>query len=150
MKINTKTRYGIRTMIETAMHQTGHNSGILQKEIARKQHISEKYLDQIIASLKASGLIKNAGGKKSGYVLNASPYNISVYDIFQAFNANLKIVECLEQGSEYNCSETCPVHDYWYELNDIIILNMKNKTLSELVTKQKALSEQHAGQDYQI
>ncbi len=150
MKVNTKTRYGIRTMIEITLHQMGHNSGILQKEIARKQHISEKYLDQIIASLKASGLIKNAGGKKSGYVLNASPDDISVYDIFQAFNARLKIVECLEQGNECNYSETCPVHDYWCELNNVIIKNMQNKTLSALATKQKALREQHTGQDYQI
>ncbi len=150
MKINTKTRYAIRTMIEIALHQTMRKGGILQKEIARKQHISEKYLDQIIASLKTAGLIKNAAGKKSGYILNLPFENISVYDIFKAFNANLEIVECLEEGKECESSQTCPVKEYWNELNDSIIMDMKNKTLSELVKQQEKLRNRHSGIDYQI
>jgi Rrf2 family protein len=61
MKFNTRTRYGLRTMIELSMNWKG--KGVLQKEIAERHEISFKYLDQIIASLKASGLIANSEGR---------------------------------------------------------------------------------------
>jgi len=80
MKINTKIRYGLRTMIEIALNEN--QSGVLQKDIAKNQQLSEKYLDQIIASLKVSGLIVNAGGKKSGYILNKPLSEIKIYDIY--------------------------------------------------------------------
>jgi Rrf2 family protein len=137
-------------MIEIALHQTMHKGGILQKEIARKQHISEKYLDQIIASLKTAGLIRNAAGKKSGYILNLPSENISVYDVFKAFNANLEIVECLEEGKECESSQTCPVKEYWNELNNSITINMKNKSLTELVKEQQQLRKRNTENDYQI
>ncbi|HRS19749.1 MAG TPA: Rrf2 family transcriptional regulator, partial [Bacteroidales bacterium] len=71
MKLNTKTRYGLRAIIEIAMNSSEH--GVLQKDIAKTQNISNKYLDQIIAELKSADLIVNTGGKKSGYRLNGDP-----------------------------------------------------------------------------
>lgn len=62
MKLNTKVRYGLRTMLEIALQED--NKGVFQKDIAKNQQISEKYLDLIIASLKANGLIANTSGKK--------------------------------------------------------------------------------------
>ena len=64
MKFNSKTRYGLRTMLELSLRENM-GGGILQREIAENQDVSVKYLDQIIASLKAAGLIVNAGGKKA-------------------------------------------------------------------------------------
>ena len=73
MKFNTKTRYGVRVVFELALN-VNKEGGTLQKEIAESQHVSIKYLDHIISSLKKAGLISNVGGKKSGYVL-ARPAN---------------------------------------------------------------------------
>jgi len=81
MKLNTKVRYGLRAMIEIAAHP----NGILQKEISVNQSISTKYLDQIIASLKAAGLVIRVSGKSSGYKLTRNQEEISVYDIYKAF-----------------------------------------------------------------
>jgi len=67
LKFSTKTRYGIRAVLEIALN--GDANGIYQKEIAKNQEISYKYLDQIMNSLKVSGLITKAAGRKSGYVL---------------------------------------------------------------------------------
>ncbi|MFW6101795.1 MAG: RrF2 family transcriptional regulator, partial [Bacteroidota bacterium] len=92
MKINTKIRYGLRTVIEIAIHG---NNGILQKEIAKKQHLSDKYLDHIIASLKAGGIITNVAGKGSGYMLTKAPEHISVYDVYRSFDNELSITNCL-------------------------------------------------------
>ena len=111
MKFNTKTRYGLRTMIEIAMHRG--EGGILQKEISERQEISFKYLDAIIASLKASGLIVNAAGRMSGYILSRNPEDISVYDIYKAFEKELLVADCLAEESsvkqDFFCSakESC-------------------------------------------
>ena len=84
MKFNTKTRYGVRVVLELALNAE-REGGTFQKEIAESQDVSVKYLDHIIASLKKAGLIHNVGGKKSGYVLTKSPHEISIYDVYSAF-----------------------------------------------------------------
>ena len=83
MKFNTKTRYGIRSMLEIAMNKE--QDGVFQKDIAKNQNISIKYLDHIIHSLKASRLIVNVRGKKSGYTLTREPSEITMFDIHNAF-----------------------------------------------------------------
>lgn len=66
MKVNTKIRYGLRAMLELGLNENKKNyTGLLQKDIAENQKLSVKYLDPIINSLKAKGLIKNAVGKKA-------------------------------------------------------------------------------------
>ena len=83
MKMNTKVRYGLRAMIE--MNTNESSSGILQKDISEIQEIPLKYLDSIISGLKNAGLIVNYSGKSSGYVITKQPAEISVYDIYRAF-----------------------------------------------------------------
>jgi Rrf2 family protein len=83
MKFSTKTRYGLRALIEIAKDELG--EGVFQKDISKNQDISIKYLDQIIQSLKVAGLIVNVKGKKSGYILTRKPSEITVYDIHRAF-----------------------------------------------------------------
>ena len=95
MKLNKKTTYGLRAMIELAMNWE--KEGIYQKDIARKQDISFKFLDHIISNLKAAGLVVNVEGHKSGYKLVKNPANISVYDIYRAFESELAIVDCLNE-----------------------------------------------------
>ena len=96
MKINTKIRYGLRTMIEIADCQSP--EGILQKEIAKRQQISVKYLDYIVSALKLKGLIRNVGGRGSGYVLARSPVEITMLDIYTAFESVL-VVQCVSDES---------------------------------------------------
>jgi Rrf2 family protein len=136
-------------MIEIAT-QTEHNEGVLQKDISKRQVISEKYLDHIIAALKAGGLICNVGGKKSGYKLTVSAKDITVYDIYRAFNPEMAIVNCLNDLFECDIENICAVQSYWSQLNDVIIENMKKTTLSQLADKQITLRNSQAEQDYQI
>jgi len=140
MKINTKTRYGLRTMIEIAL-QSQH-VGILQKEIARKQNISEKYLDHIIAALKVSGLIINVNGKKSGYKLVRSAKKINIYDIYRAFNPDIAMVTCVSGNENCNNEKQCTAKLYWQELNELIISNMSAQSLQDLVDKHIKMSKQ--------
>jgi Rrf2 family protein len=134
MKFNTKTRYGLRTMIELAMLKG--NKGILQKDISRNQNISMKYLDHIVAHLKAAGLINNVAGKKSGYRLTRSADTISVYDIYRAFDHDLSIIDCLSEAGLCRRDKICAARCFWDKLNDRIIKYMESVRLSDLSNMQ--------------
>ena len=134
MKFNTKTRYGLRTMLELTLNAS-REEGTLQKEIAQNQDVSVKYLDHIIADLKAAGLVVNVGGKKSGYRLNKPAEEITIYDIYLAFEDELAIIDCLKIEGECPSKQTCVLKEYWCELNQSIKSSMKAKNLKELAQK---------------
>ena len=135
MNINTKIRYGIRSMIEIAMHWNG--KGVYQREIADRQEISFKYLDQIISSLKAAGLIINTEGKGSGYKLARNPENITVYDVYKAFENDLNIID--SSDAECKRDQLCATKDFWYQFNTHMIDFLDSVTIGELSRKQKEL-----------
>ncbi len=135
MKFNTKTRYGLRTMLELA-NNVGNDEVIFQKDIAENQAVSVKYLDQIIAALKKAGLVVNVGGKKSGYKLNKPPEDISVYDIYTAFEDDLAIIDCLLHGGHCPKGSKCSLKGYWLGLNQVIRSNMEGTNLRDLLQKQ--------------
>lgn len=116
-------------MIEIALHP----EGILQKDISVNQSISTKYLDQIIASLKASGLIIRVSGKRSGYKLTRNAKEISVYDVYKAFEFELDINDCSINSQTCILFEQCNTRSYWCDLNSVIADHMKNKTLADLI-----------------
>ena len=138
MKLNTKVRYGLRSMLELAMN--GDSTGLLQKEIAERQEIPIKYLDKIIADLKSSGLIINVAGKRSGYILSDSAHNITVYDIFKAFEGDLAILQCLTPHSTCTKTDKCSSQLFWGDLNQVMIDTLQNKTLAELAEEQKTIN----------
>ena len=123
-------------MIEIGIDET--NAGVLQKDISDKQQISLKYLDNIIASLKTSGLIVNARGRKSGYKLARRPSEITILDILNSFEPGISIVDCVQ--ANYNCilRKTCGVKDFWNGLNDVIINYFVSRTLEDLINSHKS------------
>ena len=129
-------------MIELAMN--GNDSGVYQKEISERQEISFKYLDQIIASLKASGLIANSGGRMSGYILSKNPEEINVYDVYKAFQHELMIIDCLK--GEGNCSREgkCATREFWGGLNNLIVDYLESTNLKDLAQKQEAINERES------
>ena len=148
MKFNTKTRYGIRTMLELALHPEG--KGVYQKEIAENQDISFKYLDQLISALKAAGLIANAGGRMSGYVLAKDPANTSMYDIYKAFEPGLVLAECVADTNNCIRNRSCAVKEFWRGLNKLVIEYMESTSLRALAENQKMLNQEPATGMYHI
>ncbi len=139
MKFNTKTRYGLRTMIEIALIES--EGGILQKEISERQEISFKYLDPIIASLKASGLIVNASGRMSGYKLARDPEKISIYDIYKAFDRELLIADCLVEARDQD--NYSAARNFWQELNELMIKHLQSTRLKDLAEQQQRINERN-------
>lgn len=133
MKIGTRTRYGLRTLLEIAM--SDNSRGVFQKDIAVSQGLSNKYLDHIVHALKTSGLIVNVKGKKSGYRLSRAPAEITIFDVHQAFEPDICLVECL--GNNYQCDRTehCLAQGFWKDFNLTIVQYMKSVSLLDLVHK---------------
>lgn len=141
MKFNSKTRYGIRTMLEIASCQQG--EGVLQKDISVHQGISVKYLDHIIHALKVAGLITNARGKKSGYQLARTAAEISMYDIHNAFEPGICIVDCLSQTCAVcEGNSGCSSKIFWTRLNRNIVSFMREVTLQNLLDKEISISRE--------
>jgi Rrf2 family protein len=124
-------------MLEIAQNKG--SKGVFQKEIASNQSLSNKYLDQIIHELKTSGLICNVKGKKSGYMLTRRPEDITVFDIHQAFEADVCLVECLSANFLCERSDKCLARGVWKQLNIIIINYLRSVTLAGLINNPMAI-----------
>jgi Rrf2 family protein len=133
MKVNTKVRYGLRIMIELGLHKG--KGGMFQKDIANNQQLSEKYLDPLIASLKASGLIINVKGKKSGYMLNKPMNEITIYDIYRSFEPELSIIHCTNKPVTCFISRICVANEFWQGMNDTMTKYMIKTTLQDVIKK---------------
>lgn len=116
-------------MVEVANHP----DGILQKDISINQAISEKYLDQIIAGLKAAGLIRRGTKRSEGYKILRPADQITVYDIYKAFEFELNISSCENQGIACPFNDSCTAKNYWCFLNDSIKKSMQNETLADII-----------------
>ena len=138
MRFSTKTRYGIRTMLEIASDDIG--SGVFQKDIASKQNISLKYLDHIIHGLKAAGLITTIRGKKSGYILTRNPSEISMFDIHNAFENGICVIDCMSLNFHCERDGKCETQGFWRGLNEVVTDYFKNTTLEDLLLKNEDLS----------
>ena len=130
MRINTKVRYGLRAMIEISNNES--SSSIQQKEISAAQEIPLKYLDSIITGLRNAGLIVNYRGKRSGYILTRPTTEISVYDIYRAFEPELTLVNCACPGNECKRINFCPATDYWSELKELMMKGVPFSSFDEI------------------
>lgn len=139
MKFSTKTRYGVRAVLEIAMNNNA--EGIYQKEIAQNQDISYKYLDQIMNSLKVAGLVTKAKGSKRGYILTRKPSEISVYDIHKAFEPGICVIDCLAPGFSCDRDKNCSLKGFWGTLNNQIIKYFKSTTIEHLMEEQVKLDD---------
>ena len=139
MKISTRTRYGVRAMIEIARGEP--DRGVFQKEIAINQSLSLKYLDHIIHALKTARLIINAKGKKSGYILTRKPSEITVFDIHRAFEPGICLVDCLSGTYKCDLSHGCMARGFWGELNNLILSYFRSVTLDDLMNRRVNLED---------
>jgi len=135
MKISTRSRYGLRAILELAME---HGKGPLQiKVIAERQEISNKYLEQIMAILKSVGLVRSIRGAKGGYVLAKEPKNIQISDVFVALEGPLVTVDCIDHPEFCSRCTDCVTRYVWSEIQNSIMKVMDSLTLQDLVDKSK-------------
>ena len=133
MKISTKGRYALRVMVDLARNG-GCEECCAVKEIAARQGISEKYLEQIISLLNKAGYVKSIRGAQGGYRLTMCPEEYTVGMILRAAEGSLAPVACLEEGAE-SCGRCyiCETLEIWQDLQNAINQVVDNVTLADLV-----------------
>lgn len=131
MKISTRGRYGIRLMLALALNYN--NGTIPLKTIAKDQGISEKYLEQIISSLKKAGYVKSLRGAQGGYMLAREPKTYTVGTILRLTEGSMKPVACLEDEPN-QCSKAgeCVTLRLWKMLDEAMESVLDKVTLQDL------------------
>jgi Rrf2 family protein len=143
MKLSTRTRYGIRAVIELAQHQG--ERPLQLKTIAERQNISIKYLEQLMGVLRSAGFIRSVRGAKGGYVLAGPPAQITLYEVFRALEGSVTTTECVEDASSCDRSADCAARRVWTQLEEAIRKVLTGITLADLIEQPPA-----AKTEYQI
>ena len=119
MKISTKGRYALRLMMDLAENNTG--SPISLKDVAKRQDISDKYLEQIISILNKAGYVRSVRGAQGGYMLKMEPQNYTVGMILRQTEGSLAPVACIEDD-EIVCDrqQQCVTSIVYKKINDAI------------------------------
>ena len=136
MKISTKGRYALRMLLDLAEHQ---NDGFIAlKDIAQRQGISKKYLEQIIPVLNRSDVLNANRGYQGGYKLAKSPDKYTVGDILRLTEGSIAPVACLDH-EPVDCPrrEDCITLPLWKGLNKVITDYLDSVTLQDLLDNQK-------------
>ncbi len=136
MKISTKGRYALRMLIDLAEHNG--DGFIALKDIAERQGISKKYLEQIVPVLNRSDVLQTNRGFQGGYKLAQPPCKYTVGDILRLTEGSLAPVSCLDQ-SPNQCprSNDCPTLPIWQGLNKVINDYLDGITLQDVLDKRQ-------------
>ena len=137
MKISTKGRYALRLMLDLAMNSAGQPVSL--KDVAKRQEISDKYLEQIISVLNRAGYVRRVRGAQGGYLLRKAPEEYTVGMILRLTEGSLAPVPCIEEDNEVECDkrEECVTVILWKKINDAVNSVVDHTTLQDLVDWQR-------------
>lgn len=134
-------------MLELASH---YGEGPLElREIAKKENISLKYLEQVINPLRAAGLVRSIRGSKGGYSLAKPPSEICLYDVVETLDGPLHLLECLHDSNVCQKIPSCVTREIWEEISEAIFKIFNSVTLEEMVNRKRE-KEGHTPPMYQI
>ena len=137
MKISTKGRYALRMMLDIAQHQS--QGAVALKDVAERQNISKKYLEQIALVLSQAGVLHGARGHQGGYRLVGEPVDYTVCDILEKMEGSLHPVACLDQAPNA-CARCngCETLFIWEGLDQVIREYLSQMTLRDVLDRMAA------------
>lgn len=136
MKISTKGRYALRLMLDLAEHKN--NGYIALKDIAERQQISKKYLEQIVPILNKSDILQTNRGFQGGYKLAKSPEQYTVGQILRLTEGSLAPVACLDRDPiDCERSNECATLPVWKGLNRVICDYLDGITLQDILDNER-------------
>lgn len=133
----------MRIMLDLALHNG--QGPVLLRDIAQRQGISEKYLWNLINSLKSVGFVHSIRGAHGGYRLAKEPSEISLKDIMRVLEGSLCLVDCVENPSTCDRSSSCITRDVWCEASRNFIKTLESMTLEKMVERHRGKAEATAG-----
>lgn len=137
MKLSTRGRYATRALLDLALHFQ--QSPVTAKDIARRQQLSQQYLEHLIAPLKAAGLVKSVRGANGGFVLGKEPSLIKVSDIIQATEGSTTLVACVDDPDICSRSVNCPTRRVWADATRALDGVLESTTIQSMMDDHAAM-----------
>jgi Rrf2 family protein len=134
MKLSTRGRYGVRALLDLALHQN--EGSVLLKDIARRQEVSLPYLEHLIGPLIAAGLVKSTRGARGGILLLKPPAEIKLSEVIQLLEGSIAPVDCVNNPALCHRSAFCVTRDIWVEMKEVMSQVLDSTTLQDLVERQ--------------
>jgi len=134
MQLTTKSRYVIRAMIDLAIFSG--NGPVLVKDIAQRQEMSARYLEQLLLAPKAAGMIRSTRGAHGGFTLIRAPSEITLREIIQIMEGSISPTECADDPGICPSSNSCVTHEIWVRIKKATDEILESTTLQDLVDRQ--------------
>lgn len=140
MKVSTKGRYGLRAMVDLAVHAGGEHVAL--NNVAERQGISMNYLEQVFAVLRKAGLVKSVKGAQGGYILAENPANIKVGSILRALEGPLTVIDENAENSTSNepSIQYCIRVNVWDKMTACLNELVDQMTLEDLAENYRMLN----------
>ena len=139
MKLSTRVRYGMRGLVE--LTQADQDKPVPLKVLAKNQDIPNKYLEQMISSLKIAGLVASARGADGGYRLAKPSSSITAWDVYRILDVSAVPIECLTGPCGKEREDVCACREMWQELAEAISGVLKSWTLEKLAAREMELRQ---------
>ena len=140
MKIPMRVDYGVRALVELALH---YGEGPVQTaDIARSQEIPEAYLDQLMSTLHKYGFVVSRRGPQGGHRLAMDPQDINLHMVMSTLDGNLSPIDCLITPTDCVFSDTCAQQEVWKQVEDAVEEVLRNIKISDLVQRNRVLATQ--------
>jgi Rrf2 family protein len=142
MKIPMKVDYGVRALVELALH---YGDGPIQTAaIARQQGIPEAYLDQLMTSLNKFGFVQSRRGPQGGHSLAIDPKDIDLNMVMERLDSSNSPLDCLINPHDCVFSHTCAQQEVWKTVEESIRNVLMNITVAQLAERQSSLARESA------
>ena len=146
MKLSTKGRYGLRALLDLALHQ---DEGLVPlKDIARRQEFSLSYLEHLVAPLIAAGLVKSARGARGGVLLLKPPSEVKLSEVVEILEGSIAPVDCVNNPALCHRAASCVTRDIWIEMKRAMSRVLDSTTLQDLVERQEKRRQTETGMYY--
>lgn len=139
IRLTRKAQYGIRGVVDLCLHAS--KEPVLLKDIAERENISLKYLEQIFGLLKIAGIISNRRGPEGGYYLTRAPEKIKLSDIILALEGDWDLVECKEYLDCCSTISACVSYEIWKKATEALTRVFESTSLKELIRRYKILEK---------
>lgn len=139
MRITTRSRYGVRAMMELALRE---GTGRVQaQEIAAAQDISPGYLEHLLAALRKASLVRSVRGQHGGYELARAAEQITLREIVEALEGPIAPLECVDDSASCERADRCATRDVWSKVAHAVSGTLEEMSLGALCCRQRELWE---------
>lgn len=135
LRLSTRGKYGFRAILELAINYG--RGPIPLKNVSERLDISQKYLEQLVASLKLAGLVKSVRGAHGGYALAKHPSEIRLDEVIRTLEGSIAPSECVNDSEVCPRSKFCVTRNVWTKMKEAMNGVLESTTLQDLVEQQR-------------